>query len=135
MKFQREVTRFDQAGHWVNLLFDHETTAIEVESPYTHPNLGIRIKRPGPLFVRIPTWANRTRIVMRGATATTRYTNGHLFIARPPVNRRLYFEFPLKEQEITLAHRTRQIRVQLRGDQVIAMDNFGADLTFFEPID
>ena len=36
----REVTRFDQAGHWVNLLFDHETAAIEVESPYTHPSLG-----------------------------------------------------------------------------------------------
>ena len=31
----REVTRFDEAGHWVNLLFDHETDAVEVESPYT----------------------------------------------------------------------------------------------------
>ena len=131
----REATRFDQAGHWVNLIFDHETAAIEVESPYTHPNLAIRIKRPGPLFVRLPTWVNHKSTAIRGAAEAPRYTNGYLFIARPPVNRTLYFEFPLPEQEVTLAHRTRQIRVQLRGDQVIAMDNFGADLTFFEPID
>ena len=33
----REVARFDEAGHWLNLLFDHETDAIKIESPYTHP--------------------------------------------------------------------------------------------------
>ena len=27
----REMTRFDEAGHWVNLLFDHETPNIEVQ--------------------------------------------------------------------------------------------------------
>ncbi len=131
----REVTRFDESGHRVNLLFDHETAAIRVESPYTHPNLRIRIKRPGPVFVRVPTWANPGTITLRGTTETPHYTNGYLFIARPPVSRTIHFEFSLKEQEIALAHRTRRIRARLRGDQVIAMDNFGADLTFFDPID
>ena len=51
----RESTRVDKAGHWVNLLFDHETSEIQVESPYTNSTLRVRIKRPGPLFVRIPT--------------------------------------------------------------------------------
>jgi hypothetical protein len=37
--------------------------------------------------------------------------------------------------EITLRHGTRSIRVRLRGDAVEAMDGFGADLTFFDPID
>jgi len=32
----REATRFESTGHWVNLLFDHATDAIEVKSPYTH---------------------------------------------------------------------------------------------------
>jgi hypothetical protein len=41
---------------------------------------------------------------------------------------------PLTEETITLPHRTRNIRARLAGDSVIAMDNFGADLTFFPAI-
>ena len=43
----------------------------------------------------------------------------------------MYFTFDLPVQEVTLKHRTRDIRVRLSGDQVVAMDNCGADLTFF----
>ena len=39
------------------------------------------------------------------------------------------------KKALTLKHRTREIRVRLWGDQVVAMDNFGAKLTFFDPID
>ena len=131
----REVTRFDAVGHWVNLLFDHETGAIEVESPYTHPALCVRIKRPGPLFVRVPPWVVAESIAIQGTTEVPRYTNGYLFLAQPPVNRPISFEFPFVEQEITLEHSTRRIRARLRGDEVVAMDNFGVDLTFFDPID
>ena len=52
----------------------------------------------------------------------------------PPVGGELRFEFPLKEREITLEHRTRRIRARLRGHAVVAMENFGADLTYFEPL-
>ena len=130
----RAATQFDQAGHWVNLLFDHETDAIKIESPYTHSALRIRVKRPGPLFVRVPPWVDPETITLRGTSAAPRYTNSYLFVAQPPVNRTLSVEFPLPLQEITLAHRTRQIRTHLRGDQVVGMENFGADLTYFESI-
>jgi hypothetical protein len=32
---------------------------------------------------------------------------------------------------MSLHHRTRTIRVRMRGDEVVAMEDFGADLTFF----
>jgi len=129
----RAVTRFDHAGHWVNLLFDHETTTIKVESPYTHPALRIKIKRPGPLFVRLPAWVEIEMLTISGVAEAPHLANGYLFIAQPPINRFISIAFPLSTQEITLAHRTREIRVRLRGDEVVAMDDFGADLTFFDP--
>ena len=82
----REVTRFDQTGHHVNLLFDHETETVKVQSPYTHDALAITV-------------------------------------------------FPLLEQEIALKHSTRTIHVRLRGAEVIAMENFGADLMYFNCLD
>ena len=63
----REMTRFDEAGHWVNLLFDHETPEVEVRSAYTHSALSVRVKTPGPLFVRIPPWIDPDAIRITGA--------------------------------------------------------------------
>ena len=131
----RAATQFDQAGHRVNLLFDHETDAIRIESPYTHPALRIWVKRPGPLFVRVPPWMDPETLEIGGVSGTPRFTNGYLLIAEPPVNQMLSLEFPLPLQEIVLEHRARQIRTLLRGDQVEAMENFGVDLTFFESLD
>lgn len=130
----RDTTRFDRSGHRVNLLFDHETAAIEVESPYTHGALRIRLKRPGPLFVRIPPWVSPESVRVQGVLAAPRVTNGYLFVSQPPVNRPMSFEFELAPSEITLGHRTRRIRARLRGDEVVAMENFAADLTFFDAL-
>ena len=107
---------------------------FKVESPYSHPELRVTVKRPGPLWVRVPPWVDVSGIIGLGTQEPVRCVSGYLFIARPPVNAPLVLELPLAEQELTLDHRTRQIRVQLRGDEVVAMENFGADLTFFEPI-
>ena len=131
----RDVTRYDKAGHWVNLLFDHETAHISVESPYTHPALRITPRSPGPLFVRIPPWVDIDALKIEGATAPTRTTNGYLLFPNPATNRPLTLNFPLTEQHITLNHRTRDIEVRVRGDQVIAMQNHGADLTYFDPLE
>jgi hypothetical protein len=127
------VTRFDAAGHWVNLLFDHETDAIEVESPYTHGALRVRVKKAAPLFVRIPPWVEPQQLDLIGVATAPQLTNSYLFIAEPPVNRWLTIRFPLATETLTLHHRTRNIRVRLQGDAVAAMENFGADLTFFDP--
>ena len=134
----RESTRFDEAGHWVNLLFDHETPYVNVESPYTHPALTIRIKRPGALWIRVPTGVDPADVRIfgaEGAEVDACATNGYLLLSRPPVNRPLTVQFTLPDSTITLKHRSRDIRAHLTGDAVVAMENFGADLTFFDPID
>jgi len=131
----REVVRTDGAGTWVNLLFDHETPWVQVESPYTHSALRVRAKKPGVLFVRIPSWVELGTLRVEGTDQPRRMTNGYLMIAQPPVNRWITLAFPLVEREIVLKHRTHDIRARLRGDAVVAMDNFGMDLTFFDPIE
>ncbi|MCG2660524.1 MAG: hypothetical protein L6437_09795 [Kiritimatiellae bacterium] len=124
----RDTTRLDQAGHWVNLLFDHETSAIKVESPYPHGTLKIIVKQPAPLFVRMPTW-----LKPEAAAAQTPLVNGYRLIAQPTVNHPISIQLPLPENDLILHHRTRTIRVRLRGDEVTAMENFGAEWTFFDP--
>ncbi len=131
----REATRLDDAGHWVNLLFDHETEAIRVQSPYTHDRLSVTIKKPAPLSVRIPPWVDRKHITVAGLEPPHRFTNQYLFIADAPVATPIKIGFDLAAQDMVLKHRTRDIRVRLRGDEVVTVDNFGADLTFFDPYD
>ncbi|MEM7125323.1 MAG: hypothetical protein AAF702_03285 [Chloroflexota bacterium] len=127
----RQCIVSNEAGHWVNLLFDHETPALAVESPYTHDCLRVRMKQAGPLFVRLPTWVDRGQLQIRDNSAKPHIVNGYLCWVKPPLNRWIEIDFPLTKQAITLKHRTREIDVQLRGDEVSAMQNFGADLTFF----
>ena len=128
------ITGFDEVGHRVNLLFDHETDTIKVNSPYTHENLRVRLKRSAPLFVRIPSWVNTEELEVTGTDQVPVFNNGYAFFANPPVDCSIVIRFPLSEREITLKHRTRDIRVRLRGDAVDAMENFGAKLTFFDPL-
>lgn len=130
----KESTRRDAAGNWINLLFDHETDQVGVESPYTHPKLRIRVKRKGPLYVRIPGWVPTDKIKVIGSSCQVRFYNGYVFIADPPVNRWLTIDYPVIDNEITLHHRTKEIRVRMRGDAVLAMDNFNTDLTYFDQI-
>lgn len=131
----QEATTFDGLTHKVNLLLDHETDAIEVKSLYTSPELQIRVKRPGALFVRIPSWVDPQQIRISGASQSHMLTNGYLLIPDPPVNRTVALHISMPERTLTLKHRTRRYRVCLKGDHVLAMDNFGADLTFFEDFD
>jgi hypothetical protein len=130
----REATRFDGAEHRVNLLFDHRTEAIGVEAIYTGPALRITLQKPGPLFVRIPPWVSSDEIVVEGA-ASPRVGGAYAFFAAPPVDRPISLRYPLGEEKLVLKHRTRDIQVRLRGDAVAAMENFGADLTFFDPLE
>ena len=130
----REATRHDAAGHRVNLLFDHETPAIKVRSPYTHSALSVELKRPGPLFVRLPPWVRPGAIEISGPDRP-RHTGGCLFFAAPATDRMIRIAYPLEEQEMVMRNPAGEIRVRLRGDTVTAMDDFGADVTFFDPID
>ena len=123
------------AGHYVHLHFDHETEAVAVESPYTHRHMRVRAKRPGPLFVRLPSWVAVDAVSVDGSKEPPRCHNGYLVVSRPAINRWITIRFELAERDIVLSHRTREIKVRLRGDSVAAMSNFGAGLTFFPALD
>ena len=130
----RQIATHDHAGHRVNLLFDHETEKIKVESPYDSPSLRVTVKRPAPLFIRIPPWVSKHQVKVNGVENKPRITNGYLLFQTPPVNREISIEFPLTREELMLNNPTGKVRVLLRGDEVVAMDNLGTDLTFFDPI-
>lgn len=127
----RQAVETTPAGHFINLHFDHETESAAVESPYTHPHLRVRAKRPGPLFVRLPSWVDSDAVTVDGLDDPPRLHNGYLVLSQPSINRWLTIRFELSERQIVLSHRTREINVRLRGDAVAAMANFGAELTFF----
>ena len=130
----REAVRTDRSGHHVNLLFDHETDALRVESPYTHPHLRVTVKQPAPLWVRIPPWVDRSRLSVDAGAQPVRQRGEYVLVADPPLGRPLEFRFDLTEQTLLLRHLKRDIRVRLLGDSVAAMDNFDAELTFFDPL-
>ena len=131
-----ESARRDERGHWVNLLFDRDTPAVTVKSPYTHDCLEISLKQPGPLFVRLPPWLDDGDIALEGAWNSTpqRWRGHYLFLENPPVGTPIRLRFPLKDSTLMLGgpNHPRPIRLRLKGDGPAAMDNFGMDLTFFD---
>ena len=93
-------------------------------------------RRPGPLY-RPHSHLGRARVGTRrrgSRTAPQLQQRLSSYFGRPPLNRWITARFDLSESKIVLKHRTREIGVQLRGDSVAAMSNFGADLTFFPPL-
>jgi hypothetical protein len=132
----REATTFDATGHWVNLLFDHETDSIQVKSPYTHESLEVTLRKASPLFVRIPPWVDRKKIRIEGESKRLKWHGAYLCFPCAAVGKPISIHFPLEEQEITLAGSVHinPIRVRMRGDEVVAMESFGANLTYFDAI-
>ncbi len=128
----REGVRFEPQRHTINLLFDVDTMALSVQSPYKNGALQIKVKQPAPLMVRIPPWVQANEVKVSGAAALPRLVNGYLFIAEPPRSE-FTITLPLAQQELILRYKTRRVRTRLRGDQVQQMENFGQDLTFFDP--
>ena len=120
-------------GHRVNLWFDHETDDVTVASPYSTDSLSVRVKTPAPLWVRMPDWA-AAGVTIQGADEPPLRLPGYLLFAQPPLDRPIVFDVPLTPTTITLRHRTRSIDVHLEGDAVVAMEDVGADLTFFTPL-
>ena len=127
----RSAVQTDETGHHVNLLFDHETPEVAVQSPYTHEALTVTVREPAPLWVRLAAWVAPEAVCVSDGDLPWQLANGQIFIAQPPAGQPLTIRFPLTEREITLQHRTREIQVRLRGEAVLAMESFGAELTFF----
>ena len=134
--FEHVVTS-GAAGTKINLLLDHEDEAVRVRSPYTSPDgkLHLTAKVPRPIWLRLPGWLDPTTIQIGSGVEAPLLSNGYLVIPGPPVDRPIDIILPPANRQIVLKHRTRDIRVRLRGDAVVGMDNFGADLTYFDPFD
>jgi hypothetical protein len=130
----REVARADDGQLRVNLLFDFDSDAIRVEAADDNLPLRIKTKMPRNLLVRIPPWAEADGIAVDGLAGTVQIENGHLRVSEADALQGIAITFPSHEEEIGLEHRTHSIRTKLRGDSVIAMENFGVDFTFFQPL-
>lgn len=128
-----EIARPEDDQQRVNLLFDHETDAIRLDAADSQGRLRVQTKRSGRLLLRIPPWAAST-IALEGASSPLEIENGYLVIDEDLARRGVTVLLPPHEEEIALQHRTRVIRTRLRGDTVIAMENFGANFTFFDPL-
>ena len=129
----RHIGRFDDLGHQVNLLFDHETEDIRIESPYTHEGLKITLRRAGALFVRVPKWVERDEVEISGVACEPVWTGNRLYFPELPEGSAVTIKFALPVRTITMArNHLKPIRVKLEGDRVLAMDNHGAEFTFFD---
>ena len=131
----RQVAVFDHLGHHINLLFDHETSDIAIESPYTHDALKITLRRAGPLFVRMPKWVDRGTLQISDVPTKPLWTGNRLYFPELPEGFTVSIEFALPLRTITMTrNHLKPTRVELEGDRVLGMDSHGADFTFFDPI-
>ena len=69
----------------------------------------------------------------RGSSSAV--AGGYLEFPSPTPNQAITLHAKLPTRELVLKHRTRDIRVRLRGAAVEAMDSFGTDFTYFDPLD
>ncbi|MCY3957747.1 MAG: hypothetical protein OXG65_05585 [Chloroflexi bacterium] len=118
----------------INMLFDFENHAVRVESPYTCGALRITPKVAGDIAVRVPSWAVVGTIAVDGAEAGRFLVDGRITLPAPPVGRAIELELPLAERDLTIHHQHHEIGARLRGDAVVAMDDLGAGLAYFQPI-
>jgi DUF1680 family protein len=81
----------------------------------------------------MPSWVDQNLVKVDGYMDSSQINNGYLKIHRPRVNDWIKIKFNLPQRELVLEHACRNIHVRLRGDAVVAMENFGAELTFFNP--
>jgi len=119
----------------INLLFDQDNENVKVTSPYPSNTIEILPKTSMPLYVRIPAWVSRNNIKISGTEVDPIWTNGYCMFPSVNTGKPISISMPLRVQTLNLKHTTRAIEVKLGGDEVIAMQNFGADLTFFESLD
>jgi hypothetical protein len=131
----RHIHSYDGSRHGINMLFDYHSDLIDVESPYTRGDgfLVIKIKKPGDVFIRKPDWYVSDPQMLRQSGLQASVSDGNLVFKSFPVNRPVKIAFDLPAREMTLHFRKGEIKARIKGDQVIAMENFGADWTYFRP--
>jgi hypothetical protein len=122
----------------VQTLFDATTSEATVVSPYNSTNFGVlqvTVHQAGTLRIPLPETVLPRDVVVEGATsAPTFEADGTLVLGNVQVNQVITVRLTLPEREIDLGHRNHSIRVRVRGNKVISMENFGTGLNFFPAI-
>lgn len=131
---QREVAETSGGVTRINLLFDYESDAVRVESPYTGAALRITPKVDGDIAVRVPSWADVDAMTVDGQPAQPFIVDGRIRLHRPDVGRAVDIGLPLAERDLTIRHQDHDIGARLRGDAVVAMDDLGAGMAYFPPL-
>ncbi len=131
---QRAVATTSGGVTRINMLFDFESDAVRIESPYTSDALRITPKIAGDIAVRVPSWADLDAIRVDGHPAERFIVDGRLWLRQPEVGRAVETRLPLAERDLTIHHQDHDIEARMRGDAVIAMDDLGAGLAYFAPL-
>ena len=131
---QRAVATTSDGVTRINMLFDYESDAVRVESPYTGNDLRITPKVDGDVSVRVPSWTDVGAMTVDGQPAEPFIVDGRITLRSPRVGRTVEIELPLVERDLTIRHQDHDIEARLRGDAVVAMDDLGAGLAYFAPL-
>ena len=129
---------FMNGNHYVNLLFDYEDENIAVTSPYPHgQTLSIIVKTAGNLCVRLSDWVDRDLLTVHseGGPLAFNLMNYYLEVLNPPLNKIISIGFPLPIYETSEILNGRKIEMMWRGDSLIATDQMGSPLPYFQDID
>lgn len=131
---QRAVTTTSGGVTRINMLFDYESDAVRVESPYTGDALRITPKVEGGLAVRVPSWADMDEVTVDGQPARRFIADGRITLGSPRVGNTVEIRLPLAERNLMIHHQDHDIAARLRGDAVVAMDDLGAGMAYFAPL-
>jgi hypothetical protein len=116
----------------VQLLFDYKDNDIKVSSPYTGDALTVKLRKPQAVRVRIPAWVAVDRIELIGAPRKPGDLAGGYLRVLPTDSGRFAVRFPLSPRQLDISCGGRMLRARARGDQVMAIEDRGTDLTFFD---
>ena len=72
-----------------------------------------------------------TRAIHTGQESAD-HVDGYLRVSATPSGR-FTVRFPLSLRQLDVSHDGRTLRARCRGDQVVAMEDRGTDLAFFDP--
>jgi hypothetical protein len=120
-------------GHLsINLLFDYKDAGIEVTPAYSSNALTVACHATQPVMVRIPAWVQPERIELMGASRESGdVIGGFLRVSRTAADR-FSVRFPLSVRGFDLSVGEHALRARARGDEIVAMEDRGTDLTFFD---
>lgn len=130
----RNIATRGDSGWNINLLFDYDSPDISIRSPYTNNCLAVSLGKASALSIRIPQWVERQAVQVSSNTGEHHFSGSRLVIPAASAGEEIQIRFPLPESVMTMSrNHVNPIRVKLKGDSIVGMDNHGANFVFFDP--